>query len=263
MKEDKQHISITTANDVKQICAPLFDKTPICYFRYSRTYKNQMAFTLVSNDAWQKFYLEQKFQTKITTSKAFSAGYHLAENLNPEWYKAYHEIMGVKSILYGIKECKDYYESVNFGIKEKQDDYWLNNINLLENFTLYFQDQAASLIKMVSKKNNLVYQGEMDKNFIKQEPKTELIEQIPIKRYFLDHMGINNRLSERETQCLIYLLRGRTAKQTAKELGISPKSVEAHINSIKIKFDCYTRAELFDKAITSGFIGLVKNYVQK
>lgn len=51
-------------------------------------------------------------------------------------------------------------------------------------------------------------------------------------------------LTPREYNTVSLLSKGYTDKQTAKKLGISPRTVEAHINHAKQKLDVTTRSEL-------------------
>ncbi|MFI4955545.1 MAG: helix-turn-helix transcriptional regulator [Gammaproteobacteria bacterium] len=52
------------------------------------------------------------------------------------------------------------------------------------------------------------------------------------------------KLTLREEQCLQHVLIGRTAKETAKTLGISYRTVEDYLNNLKIKFNCHKKREL-------------------
>ncbi len=51
-------------------------------------------------------------------------------------------------------------------------------------------------------------------------------------------------LSNRERECLLYLLQGSTAKQTAKSIGISNRTVETHISNIKVKLGLKNKGEI-------------------
>lgn len=64
-------------------------------------------------------------------------------------------------------------------------------------------------------------------------------------------------LTKREAECLVAILEGKTAKGTARDLGISPKSVESYVDNVKMKFDCYTRKQLFEKAFAAGLIDVI------
>lgn len=66
---------------------------------------------------------------------------------------------------------------------------------------------------------------------------------------------------KRETQTLFYLLRGNTAKEIAQRLNISPKTVETHIQNIKLKAGCLSKNELVEKCISEGLIHIVPEYI--
>lgn len=54
----------------------------------------------------------------------------------------------------------------------------------------------------------------------------------------------NETLSERESLCVFHLCKGYTMKETAKVMGLSPKTVETYIDRAKQKFKCRNKAEL-------------------
>jgi DNA-binding CsgD family transcriptional regulator len=56
-------------------------------------------------------------------------------------------------------------------------------------------------------------------------------------------------LSNREVECLFYLLEGCTAKETAINLQLSPRTVEGYIESMKNKLGCSTASELLIKVM--------------
>lgn len=73
----------------------------------------------------------------------------------------------------------------------------------------------------------------------------------PEKKYFsID--GI--RLSERQVDCLYYLIKGMTLKQIAKTLDLSPKTVEHYLDAVKIKLNCRNRTELIVKGLELSYI---------
>lgn len=54
-------------------------------------------------------------------------------------------------------------------------------------------------------------------------------------------------LTEREVECLSHLLKGKSAKLTASLMNISVRTVEFHLNNIKLKAKCRTKLELLSK----------------
>ena len=51
----------------------------------------------------------------------------------------------------------------------------------------------------------------------------------------------------RQKECVSHMVRGRTYKEIAKILNISPRTVETHIEHIKDKLGCYSRADIINK----------------
>lgn len=58
-------------------------------------------------------------------------------------------------------------------------------------------------------------------------------------------------LTEREQEVLNLLLSGKTNKDVARNLGISPRTVEAHRANIMSKFDAVNIADLAVRAMRS------------
>lgn len=59
-------------------------------------------------------------------------------------------------------------------------------------------------------------------------------------------------LSQRESEVLFFLIRGKTAKEIARIIDLSNRTVEKHLDRIKNKLACSTRSELIEKALVSG-----------
>jgi len=56
-------------------------------------------------------------------------------------------------------------------------------------------------------------------------------------------------LSQRQSDCLYWLIKGMTMKMIAAELNLSIKTVEHYLDAVKAKLRCHTRAELIEKGI--------------
>lgn len=64
-------------------------------------------------------------------------------------------------------------------------------------------------------------------------------------------------LSHQQTLCLQQLAYGYTHKQIADNLGLSPKTIEHYITTVKIKLNCRDRFELVQQAIERGLISML------
>jgi DNA-binding CsgD family transcriptional regulator len=56
-------------------------------------------------------------------------------------------------------------------------------------------------------------------------------------------------LSKRQRQCLYYLVRGKTAGETAEILGLSTRTVEFYLQNIKNKMNADSKSELIEKVL--------------
>jgi DNA-binding CsgD family transcriptional regulator len=52
------------------------------------------------------------------------------------------------------------------------------------------------------------------------------------------------KLSMREQECLYYYFNGFSSKETAQEMGISPRTVEVYLADIKQRYSCSTKRQL-------------------
>jgi len=62
---------------------------------------------------------------------------------------------------------------------------------------------------------------------------------------FIDNDG--QPFTNRESECLCYMLLGNTIKETARALEISPRTVEVYINIVKNKLRCFSRSQIISK----------------
>ena len=64
-------------------------------------------------------------------------------------------------------------------------------------------------------------------------------------------------LTKRESVILFFLLRGLTSRQISKVISISVRTVETHIEKIKSKMNCRTRAQLIEYAADAGITKII------
>src|SRR5205814_689580 len=61
-------------------------------------------------------------------------------------------------------------------------------------------------------------------------------------------------LTSRQSECLFFIIRGKTSKEISQLLNISMRTVEDHTDHLKNKFNCKTKSVLIDKAIFNGYL---------
>jgi DNA-binding CsgD family transcriptional regulator len=129
-------------------------------------------------------------------------------------------------VVFGGKYILKDQENNNFGLVSYFDD--VTNDNLIDISRFLF-----NLDRGFSKKNN--------KQFC----------------YIIEGCVFNSLLSDRQSQCLFFLIRGKTSKEIAKILHLSFRTVETYVEQVKDKLNCASKSELIEKAIDSGYINVV------
>jgi pimeloyl-ACP methyl ester carboxylesterase/DNA-binding CsgD family transcriptional regulator len=74
-------------------------------------------------------------------------------------------------------------------------------------------------------------------------------------RVFLGEQGVPARLTGRQLEVLRQVAAGQTDKQIARELNLSPRTVEMHVAGAMKSLGCATRAEAVHGAVTQGLLG--------
>ncbi len=75
--------------------------------------------------------------------------------------------------------------------------------------------------------------------------------------YMLKDQVDDFKLSNRETECLFYLMRGKTMREIADFLFLSPRTAEFHVATMKQKMNCQTKSELIEKSIANGYMNII------
>ncbi len=73
-----------------------------------------------------------------------------------------------------------------------------------------------------------------------------MLNKLTPNKYFLKGFDCSTYLTKRELICLIYTVKGKTAKEIGSNLNISPKTAESYIMCIKEKLGCYNKSQLIE-----------------
>jgi DNA-binding CsgD family transcriptional regulator len=269
----KDHISITSVNDVNAICAPLFQNTDIDSFGYNRIFSDNSRIILNSNRAFQIYELSE------IADKLFT--YNISETLMNEnqgipyknisqscWLVedvCTHEIFfnlsnkfKLTSGIQLIEKSADYYEVFWFDSQKGKNivNFYLNNFDVLEKFILYFKEIATNLIK--TNEENKILPPNFDpnyKSFLQQTAQNLSLDRsnlqnlnniLQLRKYPLDYDGKKTYITARELDCLQHLAQGNSQKEVGHTLHISCRTVENHLENIKRKLGVYTKKQMLD-----------------
>lgn len=78
------------------------------------------------------------------------------------------------------------------------------------------------------------------------------IRQNSIIWHTLQESGVT--FSKRQVECLYYLVNGKSYKEIANTIGLSPRTIERYIELTKAKLKCDTQQQLIEKALKLNFI---------
>jgi len=241
MELPKNHYSLIHAQEVRQICAPLFEATPITHFTYSRLYNSGETMLLVSDPEyhehfWRKGYNEEFFQN-------YSAGIYLSRTLCSEAIKDAAEFH-INFPMMQIHKKPDYFEAVGLATNIKDNnifEFYLKNLDLIENFLYYFKYQARFLIEK-SKNELLISSAIIEKNNAREITTPQIV--CKPNKYIINTRSGDKYITIREYDCLKLLAKGLTSKQIAQALDISYRTVESYLGTVKQRLNINYKSEL-------------------
>ncbi len=121
---------------------------------------------------------------------------------------------------------------------------------LITNRDFYNESRDKVLIQSIDITHTVIYQNylkiyQADKKFLKKNQGAS---------YILNRDFCPLPVTDKQKNCLFFLIRGKTIKQIAFLLKISPRTVEDHVEAIKNKLNCKSKQELIEKVFDSGFL---------
>lgn len=264
----ENHFTLLSGDEMDQICQPLKTLGITC-FNYTKLCRDGSNLQLTNRPLFLKdFYAEGLYrQGRFEhTDEKRGSGYVLSSMLDEAAQKVftfarnYHDIDHVITI---TKKGKSDVEFYHFGGPRQMitlPNFYLNNIDLLERFIVYFHEKAHSLVHeahkhriyhskdgALSTEDNLLAMKQLcllDKHSTVRQ---QFLEQLQLKNYHLIHHDQKVAVSKREVDCLRELLKGLTAEEIGRKLFISRRTVETHFSHVKDKLQCSTKSQLIGK----------------
>lgn len=261
---EKSHISLTACEDIKEICSPLFKELNLKSFQYSRIYQDGSRSELSTH----REYLKESFLQKKITNKVYSP------NLLPTNQRYLFITQWVESMPYEfnkkftrrLKAQQQHKFGNGFVIVNHQENFhecfhfyspldnklsfhnYCQNLHLLEHFIFYFKDKGQDIIqRSVSQKLVPPWMKDTNSPLLKIYNENEIVlNKMNVERYFIDKGDFNTHLTKREFRCASLLIKGYDFKSIANKLNISSRTVETHINNIKLKLNCHSRMQLVE-----------------
>lgn len=260
----KNNTTLTATEDVKNIINFFLKKLKLTFFGYSRIYDDGYRFNLSNRDDWIEHYFLNDYQNKARLDRhpsCYYSGYILWDHWSKDYSNPQIVLKDLEdfNICHGlsiIKRYDNFCDGFDFGTTRYNhyiNNFYLANIDLIESFCLYFLDQAKDLIKKADKDRFLVtYSDDVD-----------IYSEYPDTLKHMNNLQLLNQykkypLTSRELTCVNWLIKGKTGRELAMILGISERTVEKHIISIKEKLECHTMFQLGNKVAKLGLDRFLK-----
>lgn len=267
----KTHFSLTSSDDVEQICHTPLSSIGVSYFNYIKIYNDGSRELLTNNAPWiDHFYTNSLYKTVgvVDIEYLLPKGYFLWSELKNDdpAYSQGRETFNIDNGLSFVIKNDD--ATILYIFASKRDNvtinnFYVRNIDLFKRFILYFNDKGSHLLKKASKnkislpEKQIITNRKVNKIDISEKKRQEFFKTTGIERFFILNKSENPYLTKREAECVAYMVDGVTAKQTAKILGISFRTVESHFRQAKEKLQCSTKKELSRFVIDSNILDVI------
>ncbi len=256
----KTDIMLSAASEIHQLCKPL-ESFGINCVSYTRVYSDG-SFIDLSNRAEMMdyyYYRSKAYQDYIPdiVPELMGEGIHLVSNFAcDEATRELRESFNIDNVTVLITKLDDYYELWNMGTDRNRPDifnFYFNHQDLLQKFSYYFKDRGANLIKKfeqdkIKRKISSSYKAKVSKTIDTLQNKADKLSiqlDAKIERYYVNNSFY---LTKRECQCLKLLSQGFSMKEIGTALGISSKTAEFHLDSIKKKSGLIKRKDIINLA---------------
>ncbi|KTD56213.1 helix-turn-helix transcriptional regulator [Legionella shakespearei] len=247
----ENHYSAQIIKDVSELALPL-KRYGIEHFCHVRYFIDGSISVLISNKNLYQHHLKCGYKVGPTFPFTFEElrqqKYHFLvyEDVEESFSYAlndYKNLFGLDNFVYLVNSNKNYVDYFVFAsaLYNKQIiNFYLNQRDILDQFVFDFKNKANKLItqgecnKIILPENMRLRLGSVNNEAIKLNDFQA--EASKIKHQVINYLGKSIKFTRREMDCLHLLKSGYTAKEVAIHFGLSPRTIENHINNIKFKF---------------------------
>lgn len=241
------HICFTSSAAINEISKPLFDSSNLNYFSYGRVFNKNSCFVFHTSTPL----IENWFKLQAPAPSCYPEGAYLWENLLTDDLKKISNELNFDNGICIVKHYDNYSDIFAFNSPKGASSamsLYLNEMNALNKFCLYFKDQAAPLITQALADPIVIPDVMVTPIEIQQQQQklSKAMDALKIKNYYFNEKYSGIKLTKREVECLSLYLKGKTSHEIANLLSLNKKTIDTFLTLIKKKFDCRTRSELFE-----------------
>jgi DNA-binding CsgD family transcriptional regulator len=263
-------IMLSSASNVDTICVPL-RQLGITYFGHVRIYDDGSRFDINNNSIFSEAYYYKsncyQLYTPETNPRIFEDGFLFTSSGIIDQVKELYEIshaFSVGNLMLFMQKHSNHCDLWHFGASPNISgmiNVYLNNLDVLKSFCFYFKEKGEHLIKQFEKnrirmkKDQSIIANEVPKSlFDTFQARNQCLHALKIDRYHLGESYNHHHLTKREVECIRWCVKGKTADETSIILGISKRTVNAHLDNAKQKLNCYKQSLLVRRILDLGII---------
>ncbi len=262
--------------DILSKLAPVFEplagELGISTFGYRIFFSNGKSFGICSNEKWNSFFeyqflsqnkhiprYEEEVGQALKKGKYFWARIGEPDS-NDRFCSMLYEfdVWNSLCIYYKNSETVDafYFAST----KDNKDiiNFYLNNIKLLERYASYFKEKFSEItnIENLAKLSeptlgNGVFANGCSGGEDEEIRVKNFSQSLPVSKLVMNKEGQSIILSKREAECLCYMAFGKTMKEIAICLNLSPRTIEFYIDNMKKKTGLSSKSQLLSMFFNS------------
>ena len=240
---------------IESVGTPLLGGFGITHFGHIKVNNDGLMLRLANHELWNKIYFQEEFYNDhaLYNMSWVPLNGKRKQILTGQPKTPHEKILfenGLWNFLLVYERIEKEGSFTFFGTTPENagiTNYYINNPEIFDHFSFYFKEKTFPFLEMKEDRciqlncspfETLENKGDVIDNFYKQ---TE------ISKFHLGEAFGNLILSKREAQCIYYLLRGQSAKEIAKNLRLSPRTVESFIDTIKRKTGIHNKTKLIEK----------------
>jgi len=260
------HIITQSENDIKEICTPVFEKFNLQYFSYGRFYDDGRCVLLCTNK--DVFHNHFKKQYKLTIQPEEKDAHKnkiynliLVNNDSPDIITDEYNNFNHGTMIDLIKKHSGYYEMFCYVSKDASVhpvNQFLNSLNVIDDFSDEFMLRAQKIMRQAE--NQII---ELPPSMLPKINDNESIKAITKKEHNIIYNDTKVFLSERQFECLSLISIAKSSKEIARSLNLSYRTVEKHIEIIKLKLNCKKRSDLSLVALKNNLDQHAISFIEK
>lgn len=245
-----KHYALTSSDSVKGICDPLLSSIGITYFNYIKIYHNDCSRELLTNNPeWiDHFYTNALYNTVAAID---------VEHILPKGYVLWSEFDAKEPIYLRGREYFNIDNGITFVVKRKEatllyifasnrenhaiNNFYAANIDLLQRFIHYFTEQGQKLIKDAAENRiylprpQVINTERVNNIMLSESVRDTFLRQSAVSKYYLINEADDLYLTSKQAQYASLFIKGLSAKEIARQMNVSFRTVEGHIFDIKQK----------------------------